>query len=236
MSQKTDNEKFGRGVQAWLGMIREDGWAGFTEETGCEFDDSAGEVLGLPDFRGDLDWIHNLEGHRGKPYWAEGTSGVTLDPGVDLGHADMTLVARAYAEKLTRAQFAAVDQAVGLRGKDADKWLSNDLVLQSIRISRSEAAEIFPVVAKPYWIEITDRFPDLIVQNPPQEVHTAMLSIAYNRGARNRRLDVLGVSIAEGDWRALGKMIAGMQQDHKLDGIRRRRRGEGALILAAVGG
>ena len=39
----------------------------------------------LPTFEGDLLWVHQLEGHAGRPYWPEGESGVTLDPGIDLG-------------------------------------------------------------------------------------------------------------------------------------------------------
>lgn len=27
---------------------------------------------GLPGFRGDLSWLHDREGHVGRPYWPEG--------------------------------------------------------------------------------------------------------------------------------------------------------------------
>ncbi|MEK6709483.1 MAG: peptidoglycan-binding protein, partial [Nitrospinota bacterium] len=42
----------------------------------------------LPGFAGDLEWVHARESHHGSPYWPKGNSGVTLDPGFDLGHAD----------------------------------------------------------------------------------------------------------------------------------------------------
>ena len=45
----------------------------------------------LPRFRGDLGMVHTLEGHAGRAYWPKGKSGVTLDPGVDLGHAHAAL-------------------------------------------------------------------------------------------------------------------------------------------------
>ena len=54
-------------------------------------------------FRGDLSWVHAREGHAGKAYWPGGVSGVTLDPGVDLGHVRPELFETAYKELLTSA-------------------------------------------------------------------------------------------------------------------------------------
>ena len=57
-----------------------------------------------------------------------------------------------------------------------------------------------------------------------------MLSISYNRGAGNRALGVVGEPIENKDWAKVADTIASMQQDHKLEGIRKRRRMEGELI------
>ncbi len=46
----------------------------------------------LPGFRGDLEWVDLQEGHHGVPFWPGGGSGVTVDPGIDLGQADASLV------------------------------------------------------------------------------------------------------------------------------------------------
>lgn len=51
----------------------------------------------LQSFRGDLEWIHAREGHLGKPYWPGGASGITLDPGVDLGHVPLDCVEDLYS-------------------------------------------------------------------------------------------------------------------------------------------
>ena len=67
----------------------------------------------------------------------------------------------------------------------------------------------------------------------PPAVHTALLSLAYNRGPNNRDLAQLAEPLQAGAWPRIGNLIAAMQQDHQLEGIRRRRREEGALVLAS---
>ncbi len=199
---------------------------------------AARSEVGSPElvgFKGDVEWIHKWEGHAGRPYWPKGQSGVTLDPGLDLGHASPALIEEAYSHRLSEEQSEAVQSVLGLKGEDAERALRANTVLQSIRVSRQEAGQIFPLVAKPYWNKTKTRFSGISSESAPGAVHTAMLSISYNRGASNRKLGVLADPISRSDWRALGNAIASMQQDHKLEGIRRRRREEGALILAALG-
>ena len=198
----------------------------------------------LPGFRGDIGWIHKQEGHRGWPYWPGGASGVTLDPGVDLGSADPELVLGGYRPHLSSQELSAVEAVMGIRGEDAKRVLgisisrTTDETLQSVRISRTTATEIFPHVARSYWEAIQARFKglhhawtDVAV---PAEVHTAMLSLAYNRGAHNKALKVLKPAIAEGDWGKLADLVGAMQQNHSLEGVRVRRRAEGELIRSAL--
>lgn len=188
----------------------------------------------LHGFRGDVGWIHRWEGHAGKPYWPGGASGVTLDPGLDLGHAPRELIAEAYEPRLSGEQYEAVQKVLGLRGKEAKAALESDSPLTSIRVTRQTATEIFPLLAKPYWNQLRIRFPGLDGPDVPGEVHTAMLSIAYNRGAGNRDLEILKPPIASKDWMAVGNLIGAMQQDHTLEGIRKRRRSEGEFIRSAL--
>jgi hypothetical protein len=184
----------------------------------------------LPGFRGDLAWLHAREGHNGRPYWPAGKSGVTLDPGLDLHHADWTLVESVLKPHLTASQLRrlkVVRHLMGPEAKPAAKALSD------IRISRELASELLPQVADPYWRTLVRRFPGIL--DGPPAAHTALLSLAYNRGAGNRALSVLRPWIAAGDWAEVGREIRRMQQDHKLSNIRERRVLEGDLILAAVG-
>lgn len=185
----------------------------------------------LPGFRGDLAWLHAREAHKGRPYWPGGESGVTLDPGLDVHYAEWGLVESVLAPHLTVGQLRrlkAVRPLTGQAAKAAAKGMAD------IRISRELAAELLPQVAAPYWRALVKRFPGILVNGPPA-VHTALLSLGYNRGAGNKALAVLRPWIAAHDWPEVGREIKRMQQDHKLQNIRERRVMEGELILAALG-
>ncbi|MBN2427153.1 MAG: peptidoglycan-binding protein [Deltaproteobacteria bacterium] len=184
----------------------------------------------LNNFRGDLGWIHAREGHAGRAYWPGGASGVTLDPGVDLGHAKTSMVEEAYEGILLQDQFEAVRKVFGVKGEAAKKVLDADPLLQSIRISRAQAEMVLPYVILPYWEAVSRRFPVLLAGDTPGAVQTALLSLAYNRGAGNRGLGSLEYPLKEKDWGRVADLIGNMQQDHRLEGIRKRRRMEADLI------
>jgi len=198
----------------------------------------------LRGFRGDIGWVHQLEGHVGRPYWPGGNSGITLDPGCDLGYVDFRLFEVAYKMLIeesvpgkvfgSRLDYSSIDAALGLRGVKAKDRLFSDEVLQSIRISRDEASSIFPIIANSYWKGIVERFPSLMNSDVPNSVHTVMLSLAYNRGFGNKGLQVLDEYIKFGYWLNVGYCINFMQQDHKLKGIRIRRRKEANLIFGEL--
>ena len=186
-------------------------------------------MLLLKKFRGDLHWIHAREGHAGKPYWPGGQSGVTLDPGVDLGYIDQSIFEELYSELMDANQLADAKRVSGYHGDDARNALSRTRHLKKFRISREDAEDIFPFVADDYWKATLDRWPTLTTAPPC--VHTAMLSLTYNRGPENRHLKILDQYIESEDWEGLGTALTQMQQNHKLPGIRKRRRLEGELVL-----
>ena len=68
----------------------------------------------LASFHGDLDWVHMHEGHCGRPYWPGGASGVTLDPGVDLGHVPEDRIESLYEGILTRPQVRLLARVCGI--------------------------------------------------------------------------------------------------------------------------
>lgn len=188
----------------------------------------------LKGFRGDLSWVHAREGHAGKTYWPGGASGVTLDPGVDLGHAKPDLIETAYASLLSAEQLAAVRRVYGIKGQRAKNALAAGRVLRSIRISRAQADDIFQFAALPYWDAIRKRFPALSRKTTLPAVQTVMLSLAYNRGAGNRGLASLAQPIQDKDWAKVADIVGNMQQRHRLVGIRIRRRMEANLIRKAL--
>ena len=111
-----------------------------------------------------------------------------------------------------------------------DDLLRADPDLQSIRIERDHALRVLPHIAVDYWKDITRRFPVIEAPDTPPSVQTAMLSLAYNRGAEHAELETLRSGIELRDWHGVADRIAVMQQDHLLPGIRRRRGMEAALI------
>src|SRR5690606_6830394 len=132
----------------------------------------------LDGFRGDLSWVHAREGYAGKAYWPGGASGVTLDPGVDLGFAQPALVEPLYAGVLTPPQLAAVRSVYGIRGNAARAALAASPALGTIRVTRAESDRIFPFAAKPYWDAIVRRFTSLPAPDTLASVQTVMLSLS----------------------------------------------------------
>ena len=190
-------------------------------------------TFSIPGFHGDASWVHRQEGHSGSAYWPGGASGVTLDPGFDLGAGDWNLFEQHYAPLLTEAQRYACRMCRGVQGASAKALLRQyRTALTSIRISRARADELFPLIATPFWKGIVARFPRLAYA--PPGVQTAMLSLAYNRGVLNKGLAGLGDNIGRDDWKGLAREIHAMQQLHVLPGIRRRRRAEARLIDATL--
>lgn len=195
----------------------------------------------MPYFLGDTDWIHEWEGHVGKAYWPGGKSGVTLDPGFDLAMVEPHLVEEVWKPRLTEAQYDACVAARPYKGKRAKDYLfcAEAASLRSIRVSRSEAKDIFPFILAPYWEAVVARFPDLLTKEGQSSVEielrsacqTAFLSLGFNRGPGNPALSILKEPLRDGRFSVVGNLIASMQQDHELEGIRRRRRAEGHLIL-----
>ena len=188
----------------------------------------------LMGFHGDIEWLHAREGHWGKPYWAGGKSGVTLDPGIDLCCAEPSLVREQYKGIVTAEQYEALEKAFGLNGENAQKHLLADTVLKSIRISYEQAEVIMPHAAREYWEGVVIRFPSLVRIDTPPSVQTTLLSLAYNLGVNNRYLEPITNLIAACNWTDLADKIGAIQQRHNLPGIRERRRWEADLIRAEL--
>lgn len=188
------------------------------------------DVPGFESFHGNLEWVHAREGHAGRAYWPGGRSGVTLDPGFDLGYQDAARTRELFGSILSADQLDACATVSGLTGVAAKEKLAADPTLGSIRISRAAAGQVMPHVAVRYWKAIARRFPTLQEADTPGSVQTALLSLAYNRGAGNRGLAVLEEPLASRCWLVVAEHIGGMQQDHALEGIRIRRRQEAKLI------
>lgn len=187
-------------------------------------------ILADHGFRGTPSWVHALEGHAGRAYWPGGASGVTLDPGVDLGYADESLVVRCYDDLLPPVEMKAVLRARGVTGTKARRRVRQNQTLQSIRLSEQAAAKVFPMVARPYWQAAKRRWPELMKAHVPGAIHTVVLSLCYNRGPDNRALQKIGEPLRACDWSAFADVVADMQDDHQLVGIQQRRDKEAGYV------
>jgi len=186
----------------------------------------------MPGFFGDLGWVHRQEGHNGSSYWPGGASGVTLDPGIDLGHAKPDFVHSVFGDMFAAEEWTMLDSVIGLKGQEAKAALEANPGLKTIKVTREQAEQLFPNAAGTYWLAIAERFPILFHKDSPWSVQTVMLSLAYNRGHGSSGLNVLTAPLAAQDWTEVGRQVSKMQQDHHLGGIRKRRRWEGHLIAA----
>ena len=180
-------------------------------------------------FRGDLNWIHEREGHAGRPYWPGGMSGVTLDPGYDLGQRTSVSDLRKHYSDLSDRQINALITALGKKGTNA-KFACKQSTIASIRISRETAQLVMPAVAEKYWNALVQRFEGLTNPETPPSIQTVMLSLGYNRGEHNEELDVLQACLSNQDWSGFSKEVGKMQQNHSLLGIRKRRSLEAEYI------
>jgi GH24 family phage-related lysozyme (muramidase) len=188
-------------------------------------------------FHGDLKWIHNWEGHAGHPYVPTrdakviGASGITLDPGVDLGHVDPAVLRRHYLRILGEPPMKLLETLVGLRGANALKAFElNKTALMSMRISRDQASAVFPLVAAPYWETVSTLYRPLKLVSTPYAVHTAMLSLAYNRGPGNKALRSLLEPMSACDWPRMADIIAAMAASTSDPGLKRRRLAEAKIV------
>jgi hypothetical protein len=217
------------------GIVDKPTWAALAPHLQSAIGSAQEEIRRLLNgFDGDLDWVHEREGHKGTAYWPGGASGVTLDPGVDLGHVDSALIDRLYGPLLTVDQCLAAKKCLGLKGDTAKVALSADSILQAIRIKREDAGRLMPFAAASYWKQIASRFPALSGAHTLPSVQTVLLSLAYNRGAGNSDLDQLESCLAGGEWTEVADRVGAMQQDHELEGIRIRRREEASLIRSEL--
>lgn len=192
-------------------------------------------------FRGDLSFIHREEGHKGRPYWINNYSpsnpyttgsGITLDPGVDLGYVDKELLRTAYYPLVENGlwlekQYKECEKALGLKGLKAKHFLDTHRIINTIRIGKKKAENLMSITGEPYWIAISERFPDILLPETPDCIHTVMLSLAYNRGAYNKHLEILRNPLKNKDWERFAYLVGSMQQTTI---VAKRRRREAKLI------
>lgn len=183
----------------------------------------------LAGWRGRLGFTSGHEGHRGYPYWPGGASGVTLDPGFDLGRNSQARLLYVYGGLLQATELAVLSTALSVRGPAA-RELARSPALRAIRIESDAAGLRLPAIAGPLWSEIVPACRRLLEPATPSAVHTVLLSLAYNAGSD----DVLRLreTVQAGAWESLAAQLEAMHASQPA--LARRRRAEAALLRAAL--
>ena len=123
---------------------------------------------------------------------------------------------------------------IGGRRQAAKDALDANPVLQSVRIGADQAEGLMAFTAKPYWSGIGGRFNALRQPTTIGSVQTALLSLAYNRGAPNPALAPLEGPLSAGRWPDVADLIDHIQQEQPTSGIATRRREEAFIIRSEL--
>ncbi|HMY48641.1 MAG TPA: hypothetical protein PKX01_04290, partial [Rhodocyclaceae bacterium] len=183
-------------------------------------------------YRGGFEFLMKWEGNAGRV--ALIGSSVFIDPLTDLALAKPDDLRRRYEFLLTPAELQALIATAGKRGAEAQAAYAAAPILARIRIRAEDVARLVPDVIEPFWKRLRDKHPILRRPDTPPAVHTALLSVAVNLGAR---VESLAPFIDAGRWRELADAIDALAaRPPVLAGLKRRRAEEAALIRAALAG
>jgi hypothetical protein len=155
-------------------------------------------VLETMGFKGSLAWVHNEEGSGAKFYNSscyfpdsrvkpQSNSGITIDPGLDLGQADDDLISEVIEFYLNKGlidltQSALLKKAKGLTKYDAIEWIRiNEKYFKGkMLIPLDDSLYVMDKYTAPlYWKPLTESMPELLLISPNYKataVHTALLS------------------------------------------------------------
>jgi hypothetical protein len=203
-------------------------------------------------FKGNIEWVHNEEGSGARFYKSsvyfpddrknpKSNSGVTIDPGVDLGNASRSLindVLNYYRDigSLDAYQFQLLFTAIGLKKHKAINWIiKHEPYFKKIFLVPPKVASIVmhKITADDYWMPLIKEMPELEFLNDhhAKAVHTALLSLSYNRGPYFTA-DFAKTFIRQNLLGDLGNAIKKIPA--AVDSLRLRREREGNLILSAL--
>lgn len=204
-------------------------------------------------FAGSISWVHNEEGsgaryHNSSAYYPDSTtaplsaSGITIDPGVDLGSANWQLVENVIkvykkAGLLSRGQVNLLWVAKGVKKYGAIEWWREykNHFRGKFLVPAELAAKVMEEITAPeYWEPLVKSLPELLEIKLPHlaaAVHTALLSYSYNRGS-GEAIQLAKPFLQNKDYNGLGRAIKAVH--HAMESLNERRQREGNIILAAV--
>lgn len=210
-------------------------------------------VLETMGFKGSLAWVHNEEGSGAKYYNSscyfpdsrlkpQSCSGITIDPGLDLGQADDKLISEVLEFYLGKGlmdltQVTLLKKAEGLTKYDAIEWIrKNEKYFKGkMLIPFDDSLFVMDKYTAPlYWKPLIEKMPELLLISPNYKasaVHTAVLSYSYNRGSK-RTIEIAQDYLKLKNYDGLARAISNTY--HSMKSLRDRRKKEAKIILDAL--
>lgn len=209
-------------------------------------------MLSKMGFKGDLRWIYNEEGsgaryYKSSVYYPDSrknprtNSGVTIDPGLDLGNADIKLIEEVIGQYVSGGLLSLnlalkMRTAFGRKKQDAIDWINKyELLYKNIfLVPEITATYVLDKYSAPvYWKPLINAVPELLTlsEKIAPAIHTALLSQAYNRGCQ-RVIKLSKNHIADGTFLHLALEIKELNKSSKSLNARRNR--EADLIVSAL--
>ena len=204
-------------------------------------------------FCGDLRWVHNEEGSGAKIYKSSvyfpdsitkprTHSGITIDPGVDLGNSELKdvneVIQHYYSEGLlTQEQISLLLKAFGKKRFEAIEWLKQykSFFKNKFLVPELTAVYVMDKYSAPdYWLPLVSQLKGLLeIENAAvkKAVHTALLSHAYNSGVF-KTIKLASVPVREKRWNELAEDI--QQVVSATQALKDRRQREGLIIKSAI--
>lgn len=210
--------------------LRDDGEVGPLTRAALLADLGGRSEPGLCDFRGRLGFLIAWEHLVGHPYWPGGRSGVTLDPGFDLGRNSFEELVRIYGDVLAPELLERLRPAIGLQGGPSRILLRARTAIRQIQTPADAAGRLLPRIAAPRWGEVLRELPSLGRADVPGAAQTVLLSLAYNAGPDDLR--PLRLDVERRNWEQVAAAIGAMHATHA--GLTERRQAEAQLLRDSV--
>lgn len=182
--------------------------------------------------------ILDAEGIDQPSKWPEGSSGITIGVGYDLGFVTEDQFEEDWSPFLSGDEIDRLKDVIGLSGEKASQRASE---FRDIKIKRADAEQVFKERTLPLYSQKTeDAFPG--VDQLPPAVQGALVSLVFNRGPgmngdSRREMRAVRDAVANGDLQEIADQIRSMKrlwEGKGLDGLLKRRDAEADLVESAI--
>jgi len=183
--------------------------------------------------------ILDAEGLDQPSKWPQGSSGITIGIGYDLGFVTADQFEQDWSPFLSGDEINRLKDVIGLSGDDASQRASE---FSDIKIKRADAEQVFKEKTLPLYSQRTeDAFPG--VDQLPAAAQGALVSLVFNRGGgmtgdSRREMRAVRDAVANGDLKEIANQIRAMKrlwEGKGLDGLLKRRDAEADLVESAIG-